>query len=262
MPEGHTIHRAANDHRRLLKGRVLRITSPQGRFSDGAARLSGSRCDDVEAFGKHLVYRFDTGDVLHIHLGLFGRIRKRKLPEPDPVGAVRVRLVGDTHLVDINGPAICEVLDPAQFARLKDRIGPDVLRADADRERAFTRILKSRTGIGRLLMNQSVLSGIGNIYRTEILWRQNIHPDRAGKDLSRADLERIWTDAAALLVLGVKHNAIITVDDAPAGKGRYRERVNIFNKDRCPACAGPVTRLEIDNRRAFVCAVCQPAPRP
>jgi endonuclease-8 len=260
MPEGHTIHRAARDHRRILAGRTLRVSSPQGRFSAGAAHLDGGACRDVEAYGKHLVYRFDGETYLHVHLGLFGRIRKRKLPAPEPVGAVRVRLEGDTHLVDINGPAICETLDGDGFEALKGRIGPDVLREDADPDRAFDRISRSRTSIGRLIMNQAVMAGIGNIYRTEILWRQRIHPDRPGREISREEFDAIWTDAVHLLEIGVRKNAIVTVDHAPPSRSRYRERVNIFNKDRCPGCDGAIVRMEIDTRRAFACEVCQPTP--
>ena len=84
MPEGHTIHRAARDHRKVLAGQMLAVSSPQGRFREGAKRLDGRRCVDVEAYGKHLIYRFDGALALHIHLGLFGRLRKHKLPLPEP----------------------------------------------------------------------------------------------------------------------------------------------------------------------------------
>ena len=83
-------------------------------------------------------------------------------------------MVSATHVVDINGPTICEVLDSGGVADLTSRIGPDLIRADADPEQAFRRISKSRAPIGKLLMDQSVVAGIGNIYRTEILWRQSI----------------------------------------------------------------------------------------
>ncbi len=258
MPEGHTIHRAARDHRRVLAGEVLSVSSPQGRFAAGAARLDGRRCLDVEAYGKHLLYRFDGGDALHIHLGLFGRINKHKLPLAEPRGAVRVRLVGPSHVVDINGPTICRVLDDPEFLALVGRIGPDVLRADAEPERAYKKIAKSRAGIGRLIMDQSVMAGLGNIYRTEILWRQGVHPETPGRLIDRTTFDRIWEDAKALLAIGVRRNAIITVDGAAPSKSRYRERVNIFAKDRCPACNGAIRRFEIDGRRAFVCETCQP----
>ncbi len=259
MPEGHTIHRAARDHRKVLAGEVLDVSSPQGRFAEGAKLLDGLRCTEVEAYGKHLIYRFEYGLALHIHLGLFGRLRKRKLPLAEPRGAVRVRLVSSTHVVDINGPNTCEVLGEPELLALVGRIGPDVLRADADPDQAFLRIAKSRAPIGRLIMNQAVMAGIGNIYRTEILWRQSIHPLTPGCALSRRDFDRIWQDAVGLLAIGVKRNAIITTDDAPPGRGRLKERVNIFGKAVCPKCNGDVERLELENRKVYVCAACQPA---
>lgn len=258
MPEGHTIHRAARDHRKVLAGQILKVSSPQGRFHDGARRIDGLRCSAVEAFGKHLIYHFDRGLTLHIHLGLFGRIRKRKLPSPEPRGAVRVRMVGATHVVDINGPTICEVLDEPQFLALVGRIGPDVLRPDAKPDLAYRRIAKSRAPIGRLIMDQSVMAGIGNIYRSEILWRQAVHPMSPGRVIDRRTFDKIWTDAVQLLEIGMKRNAIVTVDDAPTGRGRYRERVNIFGIATCPRCENDIRRFELDNRKVYVCDSCQP----
>jgi endonuclease VIII len=261
MPEGHTLHRAAQDQRPMLVGKRLAVSSPQGRFADGAAHLDGRTCEGVEAYGKHLVYRFDGGDSLHIHLGLYGQFRTALTPEPEPRGAVRVRLLSDSHVVDINGPNTCEVLDGAQLAALTDRIGPDVLRPDADPERAFSRIARSRTGIGTLIMDQSVMAGIGNIYRSEILWRQRLHPDVPGTMVDRQTFLKLWDDAAHLLAIGVRMNAIITNEAAQAAASPYGERVNIFEKSHCPACAGAIRKFEIAGRRAFTCESCQPAPR-
>ena len=262
MPEGHTIHRAARDHRRMLAGQTLAVSSPQGRFADGAARLDGRRCDTVDAYGKHLLYRFDGGEALHVHLGLFGRIRKSRLPPVEPRGAVRVRLVGDTHVVDINGPTICRVLAEPDILSLLGRIGPDVLREDADPDRAFRKIGKSKTPVGRLIMDQSVMAGIGNIYRTEILWRQRVHPETPGRAIDRATFDRIWDDAKKLLAIGVRRNAIVTAlnkDGKPArSNSRYGETVNIFNKPSCPFCDGKIKRFKMAGRRAFVCESCQP----
>ena len=258
MPEGHTIHRAARDQSRFLAGQVVSASSPQGRFAAGAKRLDGRRCLGVEAFGKHLIHRFEGAGFLHLHLGLFGRFRSGKLPAPPPRGAVRVRLVSATHVVDVNGPTICEILDDHGLQTLIGRIGPDPLRADAEPERAFKRLSTSRAPVGRLIMDQSVMAGIGNIYRTEILWRQGIHPLTPGRMLDRQAFDRLWRDAVALLELGVKRKAIITVDGQSPSKSRYRERVNIFGKDRCPKCDGRVQPIEIDGRRAFFCGICQP----
>ena len=76
--------------------------------------------------------------------------------------------------------------------------------------------------------------------------------------LPREAFDRIWADAVVLLALGVKANAIITVDGAKKSRRRYGESVNIFAKDHCPACAGAITAFEIAGRRSFACETCQP----
>ena len=260
MPEGHTIHRAAQDQRAMLQGKVLDVSSPQGRFIEGAAFLDGQKCVGVEAYGKHLIYVFENSLALHIHLGLFGVFKTAKTPAAEPVGAVRIRMLSNTHVVDINGPNTCEILDDAELASLIARIGPDVLRDDANPELAWAKISKSRASIGQLLMDQSVMAGIGNIYRSEILWRQKLHPETSGKWVARGTFDRIWADAVHLLKIGVKHNAIITrEDDVSAGKkSKYGERFNIFGKALCPDCMSDIRVFEIATRRAFMCEVCQP----
>lgn len=257
MPEGHTIHRAARDQQPLFAGRQLAVSSPQGRFLEGAEHLDGQVCQNVEALGKHLLYGFESGDTLHIHLGLYGKIRKQTQPMAEPRGAVRVRLEAVEYGVDINGPNTCKILDPEGRAALFSRIGPDVLRSDADPDRAYARIVKSRSPVGVLIMNQEIMAGIGNIYRTEILWRQGIHPDLPGTALTRDAFDAIWSDSCALLEIGVQKNAIITVDGGTRSGKRYGEKVNIFNLETCPKCEGPVRKFEMATRRAFVCDTCQ-----
>ena len=143
---------------------------------------------------------------------------------------------------------------------LTTRIGPDVLRSDADPELAWAKISKSRASIGQLLMDQSVMAGIGNIYRSEILWRQKLHPETSAKLVARQAFDRIWADSVQLLKIGVKHNAIITrEDDVTSGKkSKYGERFNIFGKAHCPDCQSEIRVFEIATRRAFMCETCQP----
>ena len=261
MPEGHSIHRQALDQTPMLKRQVLQVSSPQGRFMEGAALLDGRRCMGIEACGKHLFYRFAGGDTLHIHLGLFGKFRSVALPAPEPRGLVRIRLESPTHCVDCNGPNQCEVLSPTEVATLMGRIGPDVLRDDAEPDRAWIKIARSRAPIGQLVMDQAVMSGLGNIYRTEILWRQSIHPLTPGKSLKREQFDAVWADSAALLRIGVGERAIITAEGAmegmKRGKGRYGARTNIFKKKSCPRCGGSIRQFELTTRKVFCCDECQ-----
>ncbi|TDE11415.1 Fpg/Nei family DNA glycosylase, partial [Actinomadura sp. 6K520] len=176
MPEGHTVHRLAAEHQRMFGGRCVSASSPQGRFAEGAARLDGRVLVEADAHGKHLLVRFDDERTLHVHLGIYGRYVFGAVPVPEPVGAVRLRLVGAGGFADLRGPNACELLDPGDVKVLRDRLGPDPLRADGDPEVAWRRVGRSRTPVAVLLMDQSVVAGPGNIYRAEVLFRRGIDP--------------------------------------------------------------------------------------
>lgn len=262
MPEGHTIHRVARDHNKLFAGHVLEVSSPQGRFEEGAAELNGKRLETVEALGKHLCYHWENDLRLHIHLGLYGKFRVHKQsPLPEPRGAVRLRVVASEAAFDLNGPNCCELLTPDEWQAHVDRLGADPLRKDADSERAWQRISKSRAAIGTLLLNQEVIAGVGNIYRAEALHALSIHPERAGKDLDRSEFDELWQLLVDLLTLGVKYNKIIVTDPKVVGKpyGRMQreERLRIYKKPICPDCGTNVEMWELAARKIYACTVCQ-----
>jgi endonuclease-8 len=261
MPEGHVIHRLALDHTKWLAGERLKVTSPQGRFEDGSQLLSGRHLKSVEAHGKHLFYRFSTQLILHIHLGLYGKFRLHQSPPPEPRGAVRVRFVGKARTLDLNGPNQCEILNAKQVGDSRSKLGEDPLRSDADPERVWSRIQKSKQPIGQLLLDQSIIAGIGNIYRAEILFLQKIHPSRPSCSLTRNEFDDLWKTSLRLLAVGVKYNRIISVDRDETEKSlcrlRSEERLLIYKKDRCPLCTSKTERWLLGNRQMFACSICQ-----
>ena len=190
MPEGHTIARIALDHSKLLVGREVRVSSPQGRFSADAARVDGATLSGLTGYGKHLFYRWSTGEVGHVHLGLFGKFRVQRTPEsPEPIGQVRMRLQtepGDDRddyvTIDLAGPTACTIDPPTVRKEILARLGPDPIRRGSKPDAMIQRISRSNRGIGDLLMDQSVVAGIGNVYRAEALFVAGIHPLRPGTD--------------------------------------------------------------------------------
>jgi endonuclease-8 len=261
MPEGHTIHRLARDHRASLAGQRLTVSSPQGRFAEGATKLNGRKLDRIEAAGKHLFYHFAKAPILHVHLGLFGKYRMHDNPPPPPRGAVRVRFEGKRKTVDLNGPNTCELLEPVEYRAILARLGPDPLRDDADVERAWARIHRSTAPIGLLLMDQSVIAGIGNIYRSELLHLIGVHPRTPGKAITKRQFTKLWKLAVELLRLGVEHNRIITIDPKTLPKDMSRvprrKLFRIFKKAACPSCDGEIERFTLANRKVFACPACQ-----
>jgi endonuclease-8 len=245
VPEGPTIHRIARDHRVWIVGRGLAVCSPQGRFAQDAKLIDGRKLIEIDAWRKHLFYHFAGKRVLHVHLGLYGRFRRSENPPPEPRGAVRVRMTGKRYTIDLNGPNQCEVIDENNVAEIIARLGPDPLRDDAEPAKAWRRISRSKAPIGQLIMDQAVIAGIGNIYRTELLWLLRVDPLLPGKDFTRRQFNALWKLSRELFAVAVEHERIITVPlkslkkpltKRPATRLRTRERFNIFNKPKCPTC--------------------------
>ena len=257
MPEGHTIHRAAKDHSKLIGGHRVAACSPQGRFSEGAARIDGATCTAIEALGKHLLYHFDIGQTLHVHLGLGGYFKTGEQPVDPPREVTRLRLETLSHVVDIIGPNTCELIETSALPEFRLRYGPDLLAEKPDPHRAIAKIIKSRAPIARLLMDQKVISGIGNIYRAEILWLRRINPMTRGVDMTEDALRGLWDEMRALLQLGVRTNSIITAGDATKAGQDVVERTNIFGKETCPVCKGSIEKSTLSGRTLYHCPTCQ-----
>lgn len=262
MPEGHTLHRLARLHQRRFARSLVAVSSPQGRFTD-AAQVDGQVFHRASAWGKHLFHEYQSGAIVHVHLGLYGTFREHRTPMPEPRGQVRMRIVGADYGTDLRGPTACEVIDEAQMAAILARLGPDPLRGDADPATAWARISKSRKAIGALLMDQSVLAGVGNVYRSELLFRHGIDPYRPGRDIDRAEFDSAWTDLVELMQIGVRRGRIIVVrpeDDhgAPA-YGPRRPRTYVYRRhgEPCRLCGTTVRTAEMEGRNLFWCPGCQ-----
>ncbi|MFK8115553.1 MAG: Fpg/Nei family DNA glycosylase [Rubripirellula sp.] len=262
MPEGHKLHRIAQDHAKSLVDRKVMVTSPQGRFRAGAKQLNGAKLVGVEAHGKHLFYCFSGEKTLHVHLGLYGKFRCHNNPAPDPRGAVRIRMVSQECTIDLNGPNQCELLSRNACAERIARIGADPLREDADVPACCETIRRSRARIGALLMNQQVIAGIGNIYRSEILHRLGIHPLLRGCDLTSQQVQEIWDTTVEMMRVGMKYNRIITKRrsevEVPLSRLTADECLLVYKKEICQMCGSEIDSWDLGGRKVFVCPVCQP----
>lgn len=265
MPEGHTVHRLARDHQQWFAGQKIIVLSPQGRFADQADELSGRKLTDVSAHGKHLFYHWGRQRIVHVHLGLYGKFRVHKNPAGEPKGAVRLRMIGQDRTIDLNGPNRCELIDQKSYQAIIDRLGEDPLCEDASSEKVWQRIKSSRSAIGAVLLNQSIIAGIGNVFRAEILFLMGIHPDTPANQISRKQFDELWELSVRLLKIGVQHNRIITIDQnsakRPLSKLTRDERLLIYKKTVCPICGSKVATWMLGNRKIYACTKCQRKPR-
>ena len=274
MPEGHTIHRLARRQRADLQGHVISASSPQGtgdapvRASLAAARaaqeLDGRRLERIDAYGKHLLQRYEGDLTLHVHLGLFGRFVRRPHPDATPPRATcRLRVDAGDVAWDLSGAVASTLLDPPEEDALLARLGPDPLRADADPARFAAALARRRISIAAALMDQSVLAGVGNVYRAESLFAVGLDPFTPARDLTPDEVTELWDVLSAQLRDGERAGKIVTVpaDEAgvPRSKLRGRERVQVYRRDTCRRCGGPVRQQPLTGRTLWWCPACQPA---
>jgi endonuclease-8 len=271
VPEGHTLHRLAILHARRYVGRPVTVCSPQGRFATSAELVDGRVLESAEAHGKHLFHHYGPDLVVHVHLGLYGTFGEAPLPAAEPVGQVRMRMVGATHYTDLRGATACELVTDAEAANVRARLGADPLRADADPARAWDRISRSRAPLATLLMDQSVIAGVGNVYRAELLFRHRIDPQLPGRSLRRAQWDAMWDDLVALMREGVRTGRIDTVapehDPERTGRAPRQDRhggeVYAYRRAGLPClvCGTPIAHTAHAARNLFWCPTCQSGRR-
>ena len=270
MPEGHVIHRYARSHREALGGRVVAASSPQGRFAAGSELIDGQQLESVDAYGKHLFYRWEGGATLHVHLGLFGRFRIHRSNPPPPTGATRLALSTDEVVIYLSGPTVCELIDPDTEEALRTRLGPDPLvarkRNGVAPSDAFVANMSRRSiPAGAALLDQRVIAGLGNIYRAEALFLEGIDPHLPAREINPDRAVDLWVTSVELLRRGVRSGRIVTVDPTDVGARRRSdlgrtERLYVYQRHSqpCRRCGTSVMRAEMANRMLWWCPSCQP----
>jgi endonuclease VIII len=217
MPEGDTLHGYARRIDAALAGQTLAraycTRVPLARFEGRAVRGASAR-------GKHLLIEFDTGDVLRTHLRMHGTIRVRDGGQEGPITNPHVRWLlasADKTAVCLDAPSI-ELVHPSDLAAhpLLSRLGPDLLGAELDLGEILRRLRREPDrAIGAALMDQEALSGIGNVYKSEVLFITEVSPFARIADLDDALLSKVIQTARNLMRRNVVEGA-----GAPTRSGR------------------------------------------
>ncbi len=294
MPEGNEIHRWADRHNAAFAGRTLNVLpGPNHRFHD-AHMVDGKKLRRVIAVGKHLGYEFGDDLILHVHLGRFGDWTEGCGKLPEPKGALRAILqragsskthrsvkgqphnlrcqaddgtqpfpAEDVQWIELRGPTDCSVYDRAKWEKLLERLGPDPLGVEPkghdNPQHFYDAVLGRKTTIAELLMDQTVLSGIGNIYRAELLFRHRVNPFTPGNEVDIKILRAIWKDSVPLLKAGMVDRRIVCTQRAdrpsrkePALRGEEHYVYRRHGKP-CFLCGERILHRDIAGRTLYWC---------
>jgi endonuclease VIII len=250
MPEGDTIHRAAQRLNIALGGREIGLAAapnPRSPLHRRAGELQGLTLEEAEAIGKHLLVHFSRDVVLHTHLGMNGKVfvaADGRMPYGKPwwtlasgrsvasqTGAKLLRLTSESRAR--NDPSLMQ-------------LGPDPLRPGFDFSSTAARLREraAHREIGDALLDQGIVAGVGNVIRVEGLFRARVGPFRKVSDLSDDELELV-----------IEQTARVMRESMATGR---RPRA-MYRARRCPGCGGEISSRGQgdDNRIAYWCPACQ-----
>jgi endonuclease-8 len=257
MPEGDTIHHAANRIRPVLAGRVpdeLRTPHPRFAADRWPERLAGREVESVEAHGKHLFLRFAGDLLIHSHLRMTGAWAVRPEGARWPRSPRRAWLViraGGHDVVQFDGPVL-ELLTESRrrFDQRLRALGPDIVANDFDEWRFLRRLREDdpTRAIGDALLDQRTVAGIGNLWKAEACFAAGIDPWRRVGDV---------TDEEALAIVRACRPRML----ASAQDGRQDRHRTIYGAAGrpCPRCGELIAQrpLGLDNRLTYWCPGCQ-----
>jgi formamidopyrimidine-DNA glycosylase len=239
--------------------------------ADFAARLSGRTVTAVRRRGKYLWLPLDSGEALTGHLGMSGQLLVVPADAPRPKHLhVRVRF-GDggreLRFVDqrtFGGLLVVPDADPVP--PLLAHIARDPLDPAFDDEAFVAGLRRRRTGVKRALLDQTLVSGIGNIYADETLWRARLHGERPTDVLTRPAARRLLGHARdvlteAIAAGGTSFDALYV--SAEGMSGLFERSLDAYGREGLPCrrCGTPIRRESFMNRSSASCPRCQPRPR-
>ena len=298
LPEVEVVRRGLEAH---VLGRPIRsveVLHPRpvrrhaGGPDDFEARLTGRTFTAAHRRGKYLWLSLDDGGALLGHLGMSGQMLVQPpgvpdernlrvrflLAEPDsPRVDTRKRRRGRAKRLGLSGLEL-RFVDQRMFGGLAvseggaelppeiAHIARDPLDAEFDDDAFVRRVRRSESGIKRMLLNQSIVSGVGNIYADEGLWMARVHGERPGSRLRRSDVRRVLTGCREVMLeaLGQGGTSFDALYVNVNGQSGYFERsLKVYGREAepCPRCGTPIRRITFMNRSSYFCPVCQPVPR-
>ena len=203
MPEGDTIHRAATRLRAVLAGQIIGRAESKW-LGDGICSLEGRQITKVEARGKHLLIGFDDGRVLHSHMGMTGSWHIYRPGETwqKPPHRAAISLECPQVCVVCFTPKLLELLTATALRRHEylQRLGPDLLAEPPRDEEVLSRFRQgNNVPIGQAVMNQTIVSGIGNVYKSELLFQHRLHPKTLVSALTDEQILDLTQSASELM---------------------------------------------------------------
>lgn len=263
MAEGHAVIRWARALEALVGETLIEVRLPR-RWGDRASELVGLALTGAETRGKHLLLHLSSGVTLHTHAMQYGswQVGERGMALRKDAKYVRLRLMTQAHeAVFYHGPVV-ELLSAEELARhgALRALGPDVMAADFERDEAARRVgAEGERPIGDVVLDQRVMAGLGNIFKSEGLFLAKIDPQRPADGISRAELDRFLDAAIPLMWKGTERFGKTVTTPPELHQAGHLHYVYRRRGHACLVCGANIEMLRQGElqRSTFFCPVCQ-----
>lgn len=211
--------------------------------------------------GKYILIRLENETKLVIHLRMTGKLILRKEDKKiERHDRARLLLDNGKYLVfnDIRTFGKIEIFNKSDNFDVFDKLGPEPLGKKFDEKYLKGIIINRNVPVKNLLLDQSVIAGLGNIYVSEILHRAGISPLRSGNSMKNIDIVRIVEETKKVLseAIALGGTTISDYRDANDKKGKYQTKLQVYGKNRCK-CGRPIIKIKQAGRSSFYCSYCQ-----
>lgn len=274
MPELPEVQTITTDLHQTIEGSVIKSVKIVGSyrvFPDNATftqTLTNQKIIRIFRIAKNICFELSSKNFLVVHLAMTGQLLlKKKANDFARWERIIIELDGAGEypalkFCDMRMFGKATVLEPKALQSLTEKYGPEPI-DDSLQPETFLKQLKSKnTTVKNVLLEQTIVAGLGNIYATDSLFLANIHPETPTKSLNLADAVKLLTAAKQVLLEGIAHRGSTLGDkmyiDAFGQAGSHQDYFKIYGKKNCPECHAQTVIIKINGRSTYLCPVCQP----
>jgi formamidopyrimidine-DNA glycosylase len=273
LPEVFTITKDLNDH---LKGSTItdvRIDADYNIFPDDDTFISstkGKKIKKVSRLAKNIVFELNDVNVV-FHLAMTGRLLLRSKEDNSDkwVKVVFYMSKGSkTYILtftDMRTFGKAQIYNKKEIQELKNKYGPEPIDNSIKLDDFYKSIKSKRSNIKNVLLDQSRVSGLGNIYVTDTLFLAKIHPKTHTDNIDMNMAKSLWEAANTILSEGIEHRGSTLPDrmyvDIFGNEGSHQKYFRVYSKDNCPECETKIEYIKLNGRGTYYCPTCQKLPQ-
>lgn len=273
MPELPEVQTITSDLKKHVENTLIKdvqiiggySTSPEGKLF--TEKLKGRHITDVFRIAKNIILKIDSNEYVLIHLAMTGQVLLR-IKDFKPDRWTRVVFIldkngkeGELRFTDMRMFGKVKLINEEELEKLMEKYGLDPTKDEIPLEIFLNKLKTKRTTIKNALLDQSLLSGVGNIYATDSLWMAQIHPESKTGSLDADSAQRLLNSIKEILLESIQHRGSTLNDkmyvDIFGKIGNHQEYFRIYGKKNCPICKSKTTFKKINGRGTYFCDTCQ-----